>query len=34
MVLKHFSMKYEARQIRAALETLPAGLRERVTLLI
>lgn len=34
VVLKHFSMKYEARQIRDALETLPAGLRERVTLLI
>ncbi len=34
VVLKHFSMKYEAKQIRAALETLPAGLRERVTLLI
>lgn len=34
IVLKHFSMKYDATQIRAALETLPAGLRERVTLLI
>jgi ribonuclease Z len=34
IVLKHFSMKYDASQIRAALETLPAGLRERVTLLI
>ena len=34
VVLKHFSMKYDAEQIRAALETLPAELRERVTLLI
>ncbi|MEP7121205.1 MAG: MBL fold metallo-hydrolase [Byssovorax sp.] len=34
IVLKHFSMKYDATQIRAALETLPPGLRERVTLLI
>ena len=34
IVLKHFSMKYDAAQIRAALETLPEGLRERVTLLI
>ena len=34
VVLKHFSMKYDATQIRAALETLPPGLRERVTLLI
>ncbi len=34
IVLKHFSMKYDAKQIRAALETLPDGLRERVSLLI
>jgi ribonuclease BN (tRNA processing enzyme) len=34
VVLKHFSMRYDAAQIRAALRTLPAGLRERVTLLI
>ena len=34
VVLKHFSMKYDAAQIRAALSTLPDGLRERVTLLI
>jgi ribonuclease BN (tRNA processing enzyme) len=34
IVLKHFSMKYDAAQIRAARETLPEGLRERVTLLI
>jgi ribonuclease BN (tRNA processing enzyme) len=34
IVLKHFSMKYDEAQIRAALETLPVGLRERVTLLI
>jgi ribonuclease Z len=34
VVLKHFSMKYGADEIRAALHVLPAGLRERVTLLI
>jgi ribonuclease Z len=34
VVLKHFSMKYDAAQIRAARDALPAGLRERVTLLI
>jgi ribonuclease Z len=34
VVLKHFSMKYGADDIRAALQVLPAGLRERVTLLI
>ncbi len=34
VVLKHFSMKYGAEDIRAALRVLPAGLRERVTLLI
>lgn len=34
VVLKHFSMKYDAEQIRASLSTLPDGLRERVTLLI
>ncbi len=34
VVLKHFSMKYGAGDIRAALQVLPAGLRERVTMLI
>jgi ribonuclease Z len=34
VVLKHFSLKYDAAQIRAAWEALPDGLRERVTLLI
>jgi len=34
VVLKHFSMKYDERDIRAALAALPAGLRERVTLLV
>ena len=34
VVLKHFSMKYDAAQIRAAQGALPPGLRERVTLLI
>lgn len=34
VVLKHFSMKYEEAEIRAALAVLPAGLRERVTLLV
>jgi ribonuclease Z len=34
VVLKHFSMKYDADEIRAAMRVLPAGLRERVTVLI
>ena len=34
VVLKHFSMKYEEAEIRAALAVLPADLRERVTLLV
>ncbi len=34
VVLKHFSMKYGEADIRAALDALPEGLRERVTLLI
>ena len=34
VVLKHFSMKYDEEQIRASLAALPAGLRERVTLLV
>ncbi len=34
VVLKHFSMKYGEADIRAALGTLPEGLRGRVTLLI
>ncbi len=34
VVLKHFSMKYDEREIRAALGALPPGLRERVTLLV
>lgn len=34
IVLKHFSMKYEQADIRAALAVLPPELRERVTLLL
>ncbi|MFT3775414.1 MAG: hypothetical protein QM820_59465 [Minicystis sp.] len=34
IVLKHFSMKYDAEQIRASLGALPPALRERVTLLV
>lgn len=34
IVLKHFSMKYDEEQIRAALAVLPPALRERVTLLV
>jgi ribonuclease Z len=34
IVLKHFSMKYRREEILAARETLPLGLRERVTLLV
>jgi ribonuclease Z len=34
IVLKHFSMKYEEAEIRAALAILPAWLRERVRLLV
>jgi ribonuclease Z len=34
VVLKHFSLKYEAPDIRAALAALPEGLRERVTVLV
>lgn len=34
IVLKHFSMKYDAAQIRAALAALPPELRDRVTLLV
>lgn len=34
VVLKHFSMKYHAGDVRGALAALPEGLRERVTLLV
>jgi ribonuclease BN (tRNA processing enzyme) len=34
VVLKHFSLKYQESDIRAALNSLPASLRERVTLLV
>ncbi|APR87473.1 Metal-dependent hydrolase of the beta-lactamase superfamily III [Minicystis rosea] len=34
IVLKHFSMKYDAPQIRASLSALPPALRARVTLLV
>ncbi len=34
IVLKHFSMKYSRREVLEAGEILPAGLRERVTLLV
>jgi ribonuclease Z len=34
VIIKHFSMKYGADDIRASLDALPPGLRERVTLLI
>lgn len=34
IVLKHFSMKYSERDIRAAVQALPSGLRERVTALV
>jgi ribonuclease Z len=34
IVLKHFSMKYGAHEIRAALSVLPADLRARVTMLL
>jgi ribonuclease Z len=34
VVLKHFSMKYDEDEIRAALGALPASLRGRVTLLV
>ena len=30
IVLTHFSLRYRNEQIRAALETLPEGLRRRV----
>lgn len=34
IVLKHFSTRYHSRQIRAALEAIPDGIRERVVALI
>jgi ribonuclease Z len=34
IVIKHFSMKYEARDVRNAAAGLPEGLRERVTMLV
>lgn len=34
VVLKHFSMKYEADDVRGAWAALPEGLRERVTMLV
>jgi ribonuclease Z len=34
LVIKHFSTRYARSQIEAAAETLPEGLRERVTLLV
>lgn len=34
IVLKHFSMKYGREEILRSAETLPPGLRERVTLLV
>ena len=34
IVLKHFSMRYEARDIQMAVAGLPDGLRERVTVLV
>ncbi len=34
IVLKHFSMKYRREDILAAKDSLPVGLRERVTLLV
>jgi ribonuclease Z len=34
IVLKHFSMKYDARDIRKAVAALPADLRRRVTVLL
>ena len=34
VVLKHFSMKYEEREVRAAVTALPEDLRRRVTVLI
>lgn len=34
IVLKHFSMKYDEREIRRGVDALPAALRARVTLLV
>lgn len=34
IVIKHFSMKYDEPEIRAAWKSLPNGLRERVTMLV
>ena len=34
IVVKHFSMKYDEPEIRAAWKSLPNGLRERVTMLV
>ncbi|MEI8254219.1 MAG: MBL fold metallo-hydrolase [Deltaproteobacteria bacterium] len=34
IVLKHFSTRYQRSEIRAALERIPEGIRERVTMLV
>lgn len=34
IVLKHFSMKYDEREVRAAVDALPPDLRRRVTVLV